>query len=129
MKVKVNKVNEFTRKLDIEVPWEELQTDFDGAVKKFSKKIKMPGFRSGKIPRERLLKQFQPNIEADFMDSNFQKYYIMAIQKEKMTPVNKAEISGVQFQMDGPFTFSAEFEIEPKLDLPKLKKNSFLLLR
>ena len=129
MKVKVNKVNEFTRKLDIEVPWEELQTDFDGAIKKFSKKIKMPGFRSGKIPRDRLLKQFQPNIEADFMDSNFQKYYIMAIQKEELTPVNKAEISGVQFQMDEPFTFSAEFEIEPKLDLPKLKKNSLKVQR
>jgi len=129
MKVKVNKVNEFTRKLDIEVPWEELQTDFDGAIKKFSKKIKMPGFRSGKIPRDRLLKQFQPNIEADFMDSNFQKYYIMAIQKEELTPVNKAEISGVEFQMDGPFAFSAEFEIEPKLDLPKLKKNSLKVQR
>lgn len=129
MKVKVNKVNEFTRKLDIEVPWEELQTDFDGAIKKFSKKIKMPGFRSGKIPRDRLLKQFQPNIEADFMDSNFQKYYIMAIQKEEMTPVNKAEISDVKFQMEEPFTFSAEFEIEPKLDLPKLKKNSLKVQR
>ena len=48
---------------------------FNSTLKKFSKKIKMPGFRSGKIPRERLLKQFQPNIEADFMESNFQKYY------------------------------------------------------
>ncbi len=129
MKVKVNNINGFTRKLDINIPWDELQVDFDAAVKKFSKKIKMPGFRSGKIPRERLLKQFQPNIETDFMDSHFQKYYIKAIQKEELTPVNKAEISDVQFQMNESFTFSAEFEIEPKLNIPKLKKKSLKVQR
>ena len=77
MKVDVKEVNEYTRELSIDIPWTELESDFNASMKKFSKKIKMPGFRAGKIPRDRLLQQFQPNIEADFMEDNFQKHYLI----------------------------------------------------
>ncbi len=81
MKVDVNKVNEYTREFHVDISWMELKDDFNVSLKKFSRKIKMPGFRPGKVPRERLLQQFQPNIEADFMEDNFQKYYLMAVQQ------------------------------------------------
>ena len=82
MKIKVKKENDYTRELEIDIPWKDLESDFDDTIKKFGKQVKMPGFRSGKIPRDRLLTQFQPNIEAEFMDANFQKYYLMAVQQE-----------------------------------------------
>ena len=123
MKVKEKKINDYSRELAIDIPWTELESDFNDSLKKFSKKIKMPGFRSGKIPKERLLQQYQPNIEAEFMDTNFQKYYLMAVQQAGLIPVNKAEIKDVHFHMDEHFTFTANFEIEPEVILPKLKKN------
>ena len=124
MKIDLNIVNEFTRELKIELQWDELKSDFDKSIKKFSKKIKMPGFRPGKTPKARLLKQFQQNIEADFMEDNFQKYYLSAINQEKLLPVNKAEITDVNFKMDEEFSFKAKFEVEPKIVLPELKKNT-----
>ena len=129
MKIKVKKENDYTRELEIDIPWTDLESDFDNTIKKFGKQVKMPGFRSGKIPRDRLLSQFQPNIEAEFMDANFQKYYLMAVQQEGLIPVNKAEIKDVQFRMNEPFTFSATFEIEPELSLPKLKKRMLSVQR
>lgn len=129
MKIKVKKENDYTRELEIDIPWKDLESDFDDTIKKFGKQIKMPGFRSGKIPRDRLLSQFQPNIEAEFMDANFQKYYLMAVQQEGLIPVNKAEIKDVQFRMNEPFTFSATFEIEPELSLPRLKKRMLSVQR
>ncbi|SVD02353.1 uncharacterized protein METZ01_LOCUS355207, partial [marine metagenome] len=98
-------------------------------MKKFSKKIKMPGFRAGKIPRDRLLQQFQPNIEADFMEDNFQKYYLMAVQQVELVPVNKAEISDVHFHMNEHFRFKAAFEVEPEITFPKLKKKALSVQR
>ena len=124
MKIDLNIVNEFTRELKIELQWDELKSDFDKSIKKFSKKIKMPGFRPGKTPKARLLQQFQQNIEADFMEDNFQKYYLSAINQEKLLPVNKAEITDVNFKMDEQFSFKAKFEVEPKIVLPELKKNT-----
>ena len=124
MKIKVNKTNEYTRELEIDIPWSELESDFNTTIKKFSKKVKMPGFRAGKIPRDRLMQQFQANIEAEFMENNFQKYYLMAVQQEELLPVNKAEISDVHFHMNEHFSFKAVFEIEPEMIIPKLKRNS-----
>ncbi len=123
MKVNIDKVNKYTREFHVDIPWMELKNDFNVSLKKFNKKIKIPGFRPGKVPRERLLQQFQPNIESDFMEDNFQKYYLMAVQQEKIIPVNKAEISDVHFHMDEHFTFKAQFEIEPENTLPRFKKN------
>ena len=129
VKININKVNDHTRELEIDIPWPELESDFNTSVKKFSKKIKMPGFRSGKVPIDRLMNQFQQNIEADFMEDNFQKYYLMSIQKEELMPVNKAEISDVHFHANEHFSFKAKFEIEPETNLPKLKKNSLSVQR
>ena len=124
MKIKVKKTNEYTRELEIDIPWSELESDFNTTIKKFSKKVKMPGFRAGKIPRDRLMQQFQANIEAEFMENNFQKYYLIAVQQEELLPVNKAEISDVHFHMNEHFSFKAVFEIEPEMTIPKLKRNS-----
>ena len=129
MKIKTKKINDYTREIDIDVQWSEIESDFENSLKKFSKNIKMPGFRSGRIPRERLLGQFQQNIEAEFLDSNFQKYYLMAIQQEGLIPVNKAEIKDVQFKMNDHLSFIAEFEIEPEVSLPRLKKNMLSVQR
>jgi len=129
VKIKVNKTNDYARELEIDIPWSELESDFNTTIKKFSKKVKMPGFRAGKIPRNRLMQQFQANIEAEFMENNFQKYYLMAVQQEELLPVNKAEISDVHFHMNEHFSFKAVFEIEPEAVIPKLKRNSLSVQR
>ena len=117
-------INDYTRKLEVKLTWEEVQPNFNKAAKAFSKKIKMPGFRPGKIPMDRLLNQFQPNIEAEFMDTNFQNYYLAAIQEKNLMPVNKAEIKDVNFHMKEDFSFTATFEIEPEITIPSMKNNS-----
>ena len=88
MQVVATNVNDYTRELKVDLTWEEVQPNFNKAAKAFSKKIKMPGFRPGRVPMERLLSQFQANIEAEFMDANFQKYYLAAVQEKKLMPVN-----------------------------------------
>jgi len=129
--LKINKknINEYTREIKLDIPWETLEPDFEACMKKFSKKVKLPGFRPGKIPRERLLQQFQPNIEAQFMDDNIYKYYLTALQDKKIVPVNQAAISDVNFKMGDEFSFTAKFEVEPDFSLPRFKKNMFQVQR
>ena len=125
MKIKVKNINDYTKEVKINIPWATLESDFDKAVKSFSKKVKLPGFRPGRIPKERLIQQFQPNIEAQFMDDNIHKYYLTALQDKKIVPVNQADISDVDFKMGGNFSFTAKFEVEPDFQLPKFKNNMF----
>jgi len=129
VQVVARNINDYTRELKVDLTWEEVQPNFNKAAKAFSKKIKMPGFRPGRVPMERLLSQFQANIEAEFMDANFQKYYLAAVQEKKLMPVNKAEIKDVDFRMNEDFSFTATFEVEPEIVIPNMKKNSLQVNR
>ena len=129
LKINIKNINEYTREIKLDIPWKTLEPDFEVCIKKFSKKVKLPGFRPGKIPRDRLLQQFQPNIEAQFMDDNIYKYYLTALQDKKIVPVNQAAISDVNFRMGEEFSFTAKFEVEPDLSLPRFKKNMFQVQR
>ena len=129
MKIEINNINDYSREMKLDIPWETLEPDFNITLKKFSKKVKLPGFRPGKIPRDRLMQQFQPNIEAQFMDDNIYKYYLTALQQKEIVPVNQAEISDVHFHFGEHFSFTAKFEVEPDFKLPRFKKNMFQVQR
>jgi len=129
LKIEINNINDYSREMKLDIPWETLEPDFNITIKKFSKKVKLPGFRPGKIPRDRLMQQFQPNIEAQFMDDNIYKYYLTALQQKEIAPVNQAEISDVHFHLGEHFSFTAKFEVEPDFKLPRFKKNMFQVQR
>jgi len=129
LKVDIKNINDYTIEIKLDIPWETLEPDFNKTLKKFSKKVKLPGFRPGKIPKDRLMQQFQPNIEAQFMDDNIYKYYLTALQQKEIVPVNQAEISDVHFHLGEHFSFKAKFEVEPDFKLPKFKNNMLLVQR
>ena len=129
MQTDIKNINDFTREVKLDIPWETIEPDFNISLKKFSKKVKLPGFRPGKIPRDRLMQQFQPNIEAQFMDDNIYKYYLTALQQKEIVPVNQAEISDVHFHFGEHFSFTAKFEVEPDFQLPRFKRNMFQVQR
>ena len=123
MEIKVNKINAHSRELTINLSWDECLQDFQQTVKKFSKKVRLPGFRPGKIPLKVLMNKFMPNIEAEFIEEGVNKFYIEALKEENLIPVNKANIEDVHFHYEEHFKFKATFQIEPEIVLPKMKKN------
>ena len=68
----------------IHVPWEELSGDFEKTIGKFRKKAKLPGFRPGKVPKQVLMNQFLPAIEADFVEESFRKFYVQALKEKEL---------------------------------------------
>ena len=105
----------------------EIEQDFEKAIITFSKRVKLPGFRPGKVPRKVLMKQFQPSIEADFVENSVNTYYLKALQEKEIVPINMGSVSDVHFHHGEHFKFKVAFEIEPKVQLPKLKRNSLKL--
>mgnify|MGYP002525138211 FL=1 len=93
MNIEINELNAFSRELIIDIPWEELSEDFDKTVGKFRKKAKLPGFRPGKVPKQVLMTQFFPAIEADFVEESFRKFYVKALQEKELIPVNQADVN------------------------------------
>ena len=82
MDIQQKEINSYAREVVIDLSWDEIKDDFESAIKEFSKKVKLPGFRPGKVPRKVLMKQFQPAIEADFVENSVNTYYLKAVQEK-----------------------------------------------
>jgi trigger factor len=125
MKILIKELNAFSREFFIEIPWSGIEKDFNKFAIDFSKKIKIPGFRPGKVPKKILMDRFQPSIEAEFVENSVNKYYSNALEQKMITPVNQGSVSEIDFKFENYFKFKVAFEIEPKIELPKFKKNTF----
>ena len=124
MEINVKEMNSYSREMTVHVPWAELEDSFNKHAKKFSKKVNLRGFRPGKIPMKVLLKQFKPAMEADFVEHALNLYYLQALKEKDLLPVNKAEVEKVDFEHEGDISFTAKFEIEPEMTLPRLRKRA-----
>lgn len=121
--IKSKKINDFTYELSIKANWEDIKNDFVTAKKKVAKEIKLPGFRKGKVPENILMSQYINSVEMGFVQEFCEKYYIMALKKEELTPINQAQLKDIDFSYENDLSFKSEFEIEPSIKLPKFKKN------
>ena len=124
MDIQLKEINVYAREVTIDLPWEEIERDFEKALKKFSKRIKLPGFRPGKVPRKILMKQFQPSIEANFVENSVNNYYLKALKEKEIVPVNMGSVSDVHFHFGEHFKFKVAFEIEPAVVIKKMRKTS-----
>jgi len=124
VKIKVTEPNSYSRVMEIEIPWTELEGDFEKAIQDFKKRIKLPGFRPGKVPNKVIMSQYLPAIEGDFVDKNLNKYYLAALQEKNITPVNQGQVTDVHFHYEKDFKISVNCEVEPEVVLPALKKST-----
>ena len=92
--------------------------------KESSKEIlKYQDFVKVKFQINILMSQYLGQIEMNFVQDFSEKYYILALQKEELNPINQAALKDIDFSYEKDFSFKSEFEVEPPLSVPKLKKN------
>lgn len=129
MTITINSPNTYTRELAVSLTWEDVAEDFEESLQTFRKRVKLPGFRPGKVPLKIVLNHYQPAIEEDFLEKTIQKHYQRALEDENLIPVNQAKISDLEYRFQERLAFKATFEIEPEIELPRLKKNSLQVQR
>ena len=132
MNVKLKEIDSYTRQVTVSVPWEDLESAFEAHIRRFSKKVRMPGFRKGKVPQKVVIQNFGPELEAEFAQDSIEIHYAEALQEHKIVPVNRAKIEDLQFSEGSSLNFKATVEVEPAIKLPKynrkmkVKKNIYV---
>ena len=58
MKSSVEQLSPTRVRINVEVPFTELEPDFQRAYKELAKQVRMPGFRPGKVPMKLLEARF-----------------------------------------------------------------------
>lgn len=122
MSVKITKLEGSKVKLEFNVEKEKFNVALEEAFKKNAGKIKMPGFRNGKVPRSVIEKTYGEGV---FYDEAFnivaEKEYAAAIEENKLEVVSQPEVDIVEIGKDKDLVFSIEVYTKPEAKLKQYK--------
>lgn len=122
MSLQVEKLEHNMAKLTIEVAAEDVEKALQAAYLKERKKISIPGFRKGKVPRQMLEKMYGPEIfYDDAVNSMIPEHYEKAYDECGLDIVSQPEIDVVQMEKGQPFIFTAEVAVKPGVTLGEYK--------
>ena len=122
METNLKEINSYTRQLDITIAWELIQDEYEKEFSRARSSFSMKGFRKGKAPEQIVKKNLGPSIEAHFAEDSINTYYRKALDELKLAPINQASINNLEFKEGLALSFSARFEVNPEITLPKYQK-------
>ena len=109
-------------KLTIEVSAEEVEKALQAAYIKERKKISVPGFRKGKVPRQMIEKMYGPEVFYDEAANHMiSEAYGKAYDECELELVSQPKIDIVQLEKGKPFIFTAEVAVKPEVTLGEYK--------
>lgn len=117
MKVDVEEISPCTKQLKIEVPQELYTKEEEKAYRELSKKVKIPGFRKGKIPKQYLQKLYHDNVKNDVLNKIIPESYYQAVEEKDLKPVGPPRLENVTHEKDSPVTFTATIDIIPAFEV------------
>lgn len=122
MSLQVEKLEHNMAKLTIEVAAEEVEKAIQAAYLKERKKISVPGFRKGKVPRQMIEKMYGAEIFYDeAANSMISEAYPKAYDEFEEEIVSQPKIDIVQLEKGKPFIFTAEVALKPEVTLGEYK--------
>lgn len=124
MKTKINNISETEIQLEIEVPTEDFNSFIDKAILALGKEIVVPGFRQGKIPKEKVIEKVGLNmVLTEASRLAMEKYYKQAVLENDLEPISQPRVEILKLAMQNPFIFKATFFVLPKVELGDYKKS------
>lgn len=122
MSLQVEKLEHNMAKLTIEVGADEVEKAIQAAYLKQRKKISIPGFRKGKVPRQMIEKMYGPEVfYEDAINRMIPTAYSQAYDECELDIVSQPEVDVVQMEKGKPFIFTAEVAVKPEVALGEYK--------
>jgi trigger factor len=124
MQSKLEKLDKNLVALEISVGVEEIDEAIAQAYKKVVKKVNLPGFRKGNVPRRILEAQYGKEVfYEDALDIIVPKVYLEAVNEHKLEPIDHPKFDIIEpLEAGKPFTFKATVELMPVVKLGQYKE-------
>ncbi|MCA9331682.1 trigger factor [Candidatus Saccharibacteria bacterium] len=101
----------------------ELTTIKQQVLRHFQGKVKVAGFRTGKVPSAILEKNVEPSaLQAEFLEHAIEQLYVSAANDHKLRPVDQPQVSVKKFVPFTTLEFEAVVEVISDVKLPDYKK-------
>lgn len=120
MQVEVSS-NGLERRLTIAVPSEKYDLEVESRLKSLSKRIKVDGFRAGKVPFKVVQQRWGGSVRQEVLNDLVQSSFYEAISQEKLRPAGLPQFEVLPEAPGAGLKYTAVFEVYPEFEfkLPK----------
>jgi trigger factor len=117
------------RQLRVTVPASELQTKVNTKLEDIKGKVRLNGFRPGKVPMERLRQMYGRSVMAEVLEETVGQSSAKALEERKERPAVQPDIklpedqAAVEKMIEGTsdLEYTMSFEVLPRIELTELK--------
>ncbi|MEJ2238659.1 MAG: trigger factor [Gemmatimonadales bacterium] len=108
------------KNLKVEVPVELVDTAEKKAASYYAKRVKLPGFRKGKVPLPVIRKKFSDAIRENVIRELVEESWKTALDQEDLQPIADPQIRDLKFEAGVPITFEMSVAVKPELELGRI---------
>lgn len=110
------------KQLTVEVPAPAVEAETQRVTQEYGKRVRIPGFRQGKVPAHVVRKRFAKDIEQEVIERLLPRYWRQAQSETSIDPLLPPELAEEPVLKEGePFTFTAVVEIRPQVEIRNIQ--------
>ncbi|MFQ5589293.1 MAG: trigger factor [Nitrospiria bacterium] len=115
MKVQVDEITPIKKSLTVEIPEEVVSKAFSKAYADLGRRVRVPGFRPGKVPVTLLEKRYGAAVADDIIRKLVPDYYEKAVEETGIFPVEYPSFDKVEAKKGAALSFTATVEVKPAI--------------
>lgn len=109
--------NPCAREVSVEIPADVVARETESVVQNFQKLANLPGFRKGKVPLTVVRTRFADDIRGEVVERLVPRYFREEMEKQRLEPVSKPQVTDLQVKEGEPMRFKATFEVLPPIQV------------
>lgn len=117
MKTTLEEVSSVQKKLKIEVPADVVAQARMEAIRDLQKKVKVEGFRPGKVPSNIIEQRFAHEVQHETVEKVVDLTLAKAFKEAKVYPISRPEITPGLFMDTGGLSYTATFDVLPPIPI------------
>jgi trigger factor len=115
MQVSVENISKLERRMQVQVPAEQVSKEIAARLKTISRTARLNGFRPGKAPLNVIRRQFGPQVHREVIGELLQSSYQQAVSEKALTPAGSPRIEPESLDEGQDLKYTATFEVYPEV--------------
>jgi trigger factor len=105
----------------IEIPVDAVRKEADKVVTRYSRSVRVPGFRPGHAPAHIVRQRYREEIKSQVVQLLVPKFFNEAVKERQLSAVGEPEFEDLKFEEGQSLTCKATFEVLPEFELKEYK--------
>jgi trigger factor len=115
MQITETNANGLKREFKVVIPADKLQDQVEIRLKELGERIKMPGFRPGKVPLQLLKQRYEKSVMGEVLEKSVQEGSSQLMTERNLRPAGQPKVEIVKFESGQDLEFSVALEIIPDI--------------